>query len=362
LKRAKTGARERTRENVADRIYDGFVDAIVTGRLGIGAKLPTMQRIAEEHGVTFRVARAIVERLGREGYVCSRPHSGTVVRAKKHTIWRGRILFVSFEDDCASYYVSRFADALRRLFVREGYLMTAVAASRAPRGDVSQLKTALGQSVDFVVIMYASKHIERLVAAAGCPYVVGCGHAASRPNAWSVPYDVTAAVDMFVEHCRKKGVKSVTEVRFKDGETSSVAAPLKAIGVRVRQMMVQVLEGCGRYEGIERGAMAHFLALKRSEFPDLFLFWDDFVAQGALMALLARGVRVPESVSVVVQSNKGLGPVFPISLTRFECDGAAAGEQVARFVLGVLAKGRVPPVPRVSPTYIIGRTFPWIET
>jgi len=292
-------------------------------------------------------------------YVRSRPHVGTVVRARKHTVWRGRVLFVSFDDDCASYFVAQVADALRRKLVTEGYLMTPVVASRSPRGDVSQLKTALGQSVDFVVLMYASKHLERLVAASGYPYVVSYSEAPSRPNAWTVKYDVSAVLDTFVNHCRKSGIGSVTEVRFKDGESSSVAAALRDCDVRVRQMPIEPLVGYGRYVSIERAAMKAFLSLKQSDFPDLFLFWDDFLAQGALTALLARGIRIPEEVSVVAQTNRGLGPVFPLSLTRIECDGAAAGGRIASFVLGVLAKGRLPPVPRISPTYVFGETFPW---
>lgn len=349
----------KVRENAADRIYDAFVDAIVTGHLKSGEKLPTMQKIAEENGVTFRVARGVVERLGREGYVKSCPHVGTVVRAKKHTVWRGRVLFVSFDDDCASYYVAQFSDALRRRLTAEGYLLTSVVASRSCRGDVSQLKTALGQSVDFVVLMYASRHLERLVAASGYPYVVCYSDAVSRPNAWQVGYDLDGVLETFGRHCRKAGIRSVTEVRFKDGEGASVSAVLKNLGIQVRQMTIQPLAGYGRYEGIERAAMEQFLSLKKSDFPDLFLFWDDFIAQGALTALLARGVRVPAEVKVVVQSNKGLGPVYPDPITRFECDGAAAGEKVASFVLGVLSKGRLPPVPRISPTYVFGKTFPW---
>ena len=344
---------------MADGIYDRFVDAIVTGRFRRGEKLPTMQRIAEENGVTFRVARGVVERLAREGYVRSCPHSGTVVRAKKHTIWRGRVLFVMFDDDCASYFVAQVADALRQRLVGECYLLTTVVASRSPRGDVSQLKTALGQSVDLVVLMYAAKHLERIVAASGIPYSVIYGDAAiSRAGAWAIPFDLTKPVEAFVSHCRKAGVKSVTEVRVCGDMWVSAAAELKAAGIRVRQMAIEPLR-CGRYEGIERGAMEAFLRLKKSDFPDLLLFWDDFVAQGALTALLARGVRVSEDVKIVAQTNKGLGPVFPVSLTRFECDGQTVGEKVATFALGVLAKGRLPPVPKISPTYVFGKTFPW---
>jgi len=335
------------------------VDAIVTGHLKSGAKLPTMQAIAEENGVTFRVARGVVERLGREGYVRSYPHIGTIVRAKKHTVWRGRVLFVSFDDDCASYFVSQVADALRRRLVGEGYLLTSVVASRSARGDVSQLKTALGQSVDFVVLMYAAKHLERLVAASGFPYAVIYGDTPSRPNAWTIPFDITEPITTFVEHCRKAGVRSVTEVRLRGTDWPSAAAGLKERGISVRQMAVEPILRYGRYEGIERAAMEDFLSVKAHDLPDLLLFWDDFVAQGALTALLARGVRIPEDVRVVVQTNRGLGPVFPQVLTRFECDGAAVGDKVAVLVAGVLAKGRLPPVPCISPTYVFGKTFPW---
>jgi len=349
------------RERSADCIYDSFVDAIVTGHIKSGTRLPTMREIAEQNEVTFRVARSVVERLAREGYVRSCPHSGTVVRDKKHTIWRGRVLFVSFDDDCASYFVSRVADSLRRRLVGEGYLMTSVVASRTPQGNVSQLMTALGQSVDFVVLMYASKHLERIVADSGFPFATVYGDSPSLPNAWTLPFDANEPIKTFADHCHKAGIRSVTEVRLNGTDWPTTAAQLDLFGIRVQQKAIKPLSGYGRFEGIERSAMDCFLTMRKDDFPDLFLFWDDFVAQGALTALLAQGVRTPEDVKVVVQTNKGLGPVFPISLTRFECDGAAVGENVATFVLGVLQKGRLPPIPTFSPTYIFGKTFPWRE-
>jgi len=351
----------RTRERVADCIYDHFVDAIVTGHIKSGEKLPTMQRIAEENGISFRVARSIVERLAREGYVRSCPHTSTVVRAKKHTVWRGRVLFVAFDDDCASYFVSQVADALRRRLVGEGYLMTPVVASRSAHGDVSQLKSALSQDIDFAVLMYGSRRLTRLLASSGIPYAVVYGQETSRPNAWSIPFEMAEPLAAFVEHCRRSGVRSVAEVRLRGANWPSAAVVLKDAGVRVEQTVIDPMLRYGRYEGIERAAMERFLSLERESYPDLFLFWDDFVAQGALTALLTKGVRMPDDVRAVVQTNKGLGPVVPTSLTRFECDGASVGVRTAAFVLGVLAKGRLPVVPRISPTYVFGDSFPWRE-
>jgi len=345
--------------DAADSICDAVRDAIVTGHLKAGESLPTMRELADATGVTFRVARGVVERLAREGYVKSRPHAGTVVLPKRHTVWRGRVVFVAFEDDCASYFVSALADAVRRKLLEADYLFSHIVASRHPDGDCSQLKTMLGQNVDFVVLMYAAGHLERIVAKSGVPYVVVYGTTPSRPNAWSIPFAIDGPIATFVEHCRRADVRSVTEV-WVAGDTFQTAGPgLKAADVRVRRLVVEPLADYGRLEGIERAAMERFLAMKKSEFPDLFLFWDDFVAQGAFTAFLKRGIRLPEDVKVVVQSNRGLGPVYPDSITRFECDGTAVGGKVAAFVLGVLAKGRLPPVPVISPTYVFGRTFAW---
>ena len=83
------------------------------------------------------------------------------------------------------------------------------------------------------------------------------------------------------------------------------------------------------------------------------------MAQGALLSFMKRGIRVPDDVKVVTLSNRGLGPVYPVPLTRMECDAAAVGEKVAEFVLSVLEKRRALKVPVITPQYVFGQTFPF---
>lgn len=68
---------------------------------------------------------------------------------------------------------------------------------------------------------------------------------------------------------------------------------------------------------------------------------------------------LPEDVKVVALSNTGLGPVYKKSVTRFESDPVEAGEKVADFAIAMLAKGRVPRPPKISPRYVFGETFPF---
>ena len=347
-----------SRVDMADQLADRLKAAIASGRYKPGDVLPTMQRLAEGAGVSFRTARGAIERLTREGYVNPRPRIGTVVMPKDITLWRGHVLFVLPEEDEPSYFVNVLANGLRRRLVGAGYLFSRVTASRSPGGDRSQLSTMLGQTVDFAIVMYGSPSVVHALAEVGVPYLVVGGDGRSRKGAWSTAPGDDGPISRFVEHCRAAGVRTVVEVGFGSPGASTAAKRLKEAGITVSRLEVHPQERYGRLEGIERAALSRFLAFDRKAFPDLFLFWDDFVAQGALTAFLARGVAIPEEVRVVALSNRGFGPVYIKSITRFECDAAHDGERVAEFVLAALSRRRVRP-PTLNPAYVIGATFPY---
>ena len=90
--------------------------------------------------------------------------------------------------------------------------------------------------------------------------------------------------------------------------------------------------------------------------PDALVFYDDYIAAGALLSLARHGVKVPEDVKVMTFSNKGLGPVFFKPLTRFESDHAANAEKIARWLKARLAGKRVAP-PRIAARLIRGATM-----
>ena len=87
------------------------------------------------------------------------------------------------------------------------------------------------------------------------------------------------------------------------------------------------------------------------------IFTDDFVARGALVSILMEGVAIPGDVKVVSLANKGLGPVYPVTLTRVENDPARHGEMLAEAVARFLV-GRKVRDGNLAPEYIIGESFP----
>ena len=343
----------------ADALCAFLKGEISCGRIKAGESLPTIKDLASASGFSFRVARGVMERLAREGYVRSRPRVGAVVLPREVNTVRGRVLFAIPDVDASSYHVTQIADALRRRLSAAGYVLTTAVFPQDARRSLSFLKSELVQSPDLVVAMYSTPGLRRYLHGSGvkCVFVYG-DEPAAEEGPW-IRFSAEDAISGFVAHCVRSSVKGVVQVRFDGNETPDAASALSVAGIDCRWMTIPRWDVLGRYEGIERAAYDAFLELPRGKFPDVFLFWDDFVAQGALTAFLKRGLRVPADVKVVVLSNRGLGPVYSEPLTRFECDAAATGEKVADFALAVLAKGRIPPPPAVSPQYVFGATFPY---
>ena len=345
--------------SVADELYSFIKDEISYGRLKAGDPVPAIKDLAKAVGITFRVARGVVERLGREGYVRSRPRVGTVVLPRDITALRGRVLFVLPDVDACSYHVTMIADALRHRLGSVGYAFSTVVFSRDARIGLSFLKHELVRTPDVAIVIYGTEAVRKCLHEAGVKGVFIYGAPPKKSEGRWIRFSADEAIDSFARHCARVGVKRVVQVCFDENDTPDAQLSLEAMGIECDWKVVPRMDELGRYEGIERSAYNVFMNMSRSSFPDVFLFWDDFVAQGALTAFLGRGIRIPDDIKIVTLANRGLGPVYSEPLTRFECDAAEAGEKVSAFALALLSKGRLPPPPVIAPHYVFGRTFPY---
>ena len=345
--------------SLADALCGFIKDEIAYGRIRAGEPIPTIKDLAKASGLTFRVARGVVEQLAREGYVRSRPRVGTVVLPRDVNVIRGRVLFVLPDVDACSYHVTMIADALRRRLGTAGYAFSTVVFSHDERIGLSFLKHELVRTPDVAIVIYGTSTIRKCLRDAGAKSVYIHGDPPKTDEGRWIRFSAEEAIANFVRHCVRAGVKRVTQVRFAGNETPDARQMLAAKEIKSSWMTVPRMDGLGRYEGIERSAYNTFMNLPWSGFPDVFLFWDDFVAQGALTAFLERGLRIPADVKVVTLSNRGLGPVYSEPLTRFECDASEVGEKIATCALSLLAKGRQSPLPVIAPHYVFGATFPY---
>jgi len=350
---------------------DGLRQAILTGRYKSGERLPTTLEWAKMLGVSIRVPEAAIARLVSEGLIVARRRIGCVVaeRGNKPN-WKGHVLVVVPDND-ACYYSAVHLGCIRSRLLSEGYLVTSMTVLHGEgeknrfKYDLAPLEFALRQSVDLAVLIFNYKRssIVRAFLRSGVPFVefADAKPCSQKGCVGSVCLDKESALFRLAEAIRSSDVRHVMQVGAFAGNFDANFLR-KMDGIRFSSWRTEwdrVERGAN--ENIVRGAMKSFLrrfaAKGRGWLPDLFYFSEDHVAAGALTAMLQEGVRIPADVRVVTTSNWGLGPVFPISLTRLELNPYTHGEALAQMALDYLTK-KVPQGRRIVPLqYIEGESF-----
>ncbi|MBO7687660.1 MAG: substrate-binding domain-containing protein [Kiritimatiellae bacterium] len=346
--------------NLVDALCRFIKEEITFGRITGGEKLPTISEMCKSTGLTFAQARRVTECLAREGYVCSRPHVGTVVLSRGDNVLRGRVLFILPDEDVGRYHPSQLIDIVGRRLTASGYSFSVASFSRDANDRLAFLKSELLRATDLVIAIRASPQVQKVLAESGVNHFFVYGDKPESDDRPWIRFSPEEAISQFADHCQKAGVKHVVQVRFEGGETLDAQPALTERGIYCSWMDISRSKaGWGRFDGIVHCGYETFAAMPRTSIPEIFLFWNSFFTQGAIMAFLSHGIIIPEEVKIVTLSNTGVGPVYIKPFTRFEINPADAGQKIGDFALSILTRGRIPRPPQIKPRYVIGETFPF---
>ncbi len=347
------------------QLTDGLRQAIIDGYYRPGDVLPCYRDLAPIAGVSEIVTRGALKRLAEEGLVIQRPRIGTVVRDRAAKQWRGHVVLV-YEAEDDNYLESKLSGAIRERLVEAGYLMTQSCDRRSADGkyDFQTLDASLSRSVDLAIVMYHRPEISAHLSRAGVPFAV-FGEKAVPPRGaiGAIHLDYNSAVPAFVEACKAAGVEEVVEFCW-HRLMCDVAPGLKNAGIRVMKKMLTVDTSEGRLIGVKRAGRFAFAKEcsngqmdKRRKRKSVFFFADDYLAEGALTALGYAGLRTPKDVWIATFANRGLGPDYPVPLSRMEFDSVRAGKTVADTVVTYLKTGTFPTGVAVGPAWVCGETI-----
>lgn len=305
---------------------------------------------------------AAVKALTADGLVSPRSRRGSIVLGKREQLWRGRVLVVLPEGDYG-YYQTAFIGRMRSCLSKAGYLFTqaTVPLVGGKRYDTSILDVVLNHPVDLAVMLFDCPQVERKLAKSGVRYVGVMTPVSDVPNClgriWA---DASSAINAFVSHCVKAGVRRVVQVGKGAGEHDA-SQPLRAAGIEVEVWNVSARRGERRLDALQSATIKLFRELSgsgRMTCPDLFYFTDDYLASAAILSLEHLRIRVPEDVKVVTHSNVGHVPISWCELTCIETDPVIDGEKVARCLLSCLKGEGLDPTVVLAPSYRIGESFP----
>ena len=328
------------RLTLVEQVLDGLRSAITGGYYRPGDALPGTRDLAKSLGVSTIVTEAVIKKLGEEGLIVSRPRIGSVVVDKGEKLWMGHILLV-MRGEYGTYYSNVLIGVIREEMIKAGYLVSTVATPLGKNGkpDTAALSAALRQSVDLAILVFDNSTIERCISESGIKFVlVGDRPSKAKTCVGSIIYRRDAAAQEFAPLLKKQGVRTLMEVGT--GDVVDAKEPSVAAGLRYSFWAIPVEKGVLQPEGTEIAAMEAFvkrLKKGRAWFPDVFYFSDDYIGAGAIKALMAAGVRIPDDVRVITWSNRGNGPVFPFPVAYAQMDPYADGADVSRMMREALS-------------------------
>ena len=349
------------RGNLAEQIAVGLRTAIETGYYRPGDILPPVRDLAEILGVSMGIAVQAVNRIREAGLISPRPAVGSVVCAKDRPLWNGQVLII-VPPGIGNPIDNVVYSVVRDRLISSGYLplVASVPHDRVRRElDFALIDTMMRQQIELVVLLQSWPGVIRWLSKRTTPFAALSFDAIRAKNCVGVVRRRDDLVlNEFVEQCRRDGVKTVLEVRAMRTGPDTTSA-LKAIGIRATSRCIPPPDEGRDANGLVQNAIDEFAKrLKKGwKLPDLIFFRDDHLTTGALLALTAAGIRIPEDVRVVTWANRYYSPSYMKPLTRMEMDNRANGETLAKCVLEYLRTGEFPHNIVIGPKYVRGETF-----
>lgn len=350
---------EKSPVSYADQLVAAIRQAIQRRELRVGDRLPTWKDLAKRLGVSARIPRDATARLVREGLLVTRGRLGTFIASSVVRRQPKRTVLVVLPDcESANFSAECLVDGLRQVLNRYACSLVKVGIGKGRGGrafDFSIADRMLSFGADFIFVASGDMRFVRWAAQKGVPFAtLPPAMDVSSPNfVGSFPrFDFTAAVKDLAAHFKKAGVRSCRVVEFGRPPLFDAKPTLAAAGISVEQQGFS-WEFSSSAE-VREQAMRHFteqLRRGRGGLPDAFLFTDDYVAAGAILAFLHAGIRVPDDVRLVAFANVGNEPSSPMPVSFIAADSRERGCLLARSILDYL--GGKPFVPRIACAHLV---------
>ena len=345
------------------QLADALKAAMVRGTWKVGDVLPGIHELAACCHTSEKVPRLAFEMLAEEGWIRSRRGVGAVVTDRGgHMHGDGARILLTMHVKGWCHYFAELVFTLDSALFSSGCRVVLFARGHSlERSYYRMLAEMLKERWSLVLTFGRMAEVRRLTENSGWPFTnVGMDmpeYVSQTPSyVGGINIHCGKALPELVRACVRKNVRHVIQLGYGNGAFDATSI-MAVAGVRVESCNVPVQTSP---DAIYRAAMAvmrRILERGRTMLPDMFLFVDDFVAQGALFVLASKGIRVPEDVKVVTLANRGCGLTWPVPLARMEMDPVAHGRAIAKAVAAYIKTGTFPAVTTLGSVWRSGETF-----
>lgn len=313
----------RLKKRLADpTVLDRLRDQIIRGDYLPGAQLPRFTELMKGFGVGSAAIQRAINTLQRDGFVTSRPRSGTFITERPPHLYRYALVLPEYSGQ------NRFFGALWD------------AAGEMQREDVYQMQVAhllglrhgwglMSQGYQELVDDLHAERVAGIIFGADPGYLLttpvvkqpGMPRVAlmssplpARYGIMSVVTDYDSFIDKAVARLRERGCRRIAVVHLEgfDGEPRLTKA-LAAAGIEWPMHWKL---------GFSLPTVAHGvcnavrLLLDRADKPDGLLVLNDNLFQATLTGVVMSGVQIPGELTVITHANFGAGQPGAVPVER----------------------------------------------
>ncbi|MBR6706926.1 MAG: LacI family DNA-binding transcriptional regulator [Clostridia bacterium] len=245
---------------------------------------------------------------------------------------------ILYEDVMQHEYFSSLIEGLRLGAEKRGYDLTFLTRHFEGEGKV-YVAEAEYRSLDGIIVVQADYASSRILSLSGCglPTVVvdnrleGCG---------TVFSDNADGMEKLVRHIASLGHRRVAFIGGDEGSVTSLRLGgfykgCAESGLRVAPEWIFH----AHYRDPQSCFGALDLLLSGEVKPTCILFPDDFCCIGAISALAARGIRVPEDISIAGYDGVEMGRLMKPVLTTYRQDSDGMADLAIQMLTDAISKG-----------------------
>jgi len=323
--------------SVREQLRDILLEEISEMRFAGGKRFPSERELAERFAVSRASVRETISELIAAGALYRTGGRGTFV-ADEPAKTNGRQIAFLINEDIFSFAETGYGRILRGVedaCRRRGDVLIFQSIGT----DAGQLFSGESSRVDGIVIVGGVRRplLERLREARIPVVLVDLLIRTKSDDVETVNIDYAAGTRTALERLYELGHRKIGFIGFPGSDKyDSYWQTCSSLGLQYDPQIVEFLHSVDLEPGILAGFRAIQKILMRGVLPTAVIATNDFVARGAMEALQAAGISVPNQVSVVGYDDFGLSTSPSLTTIRADLEevGRLAMEALRRRIEG----------------------------
>jgi DNA-binding LacI/PurR family transcriptional regulator len=249
-------------------------------------------------------------------------------------------------------------EAIERALDRVGYAVLIHCCERDPDREFKQVRALIERGVDGLILT-GSVHVPELadlLARKKLPFI-SQDVSVDLPLGPSLALDNAGALQIAIDHLHAMGHRAIAVLTGPVHNTPPINDRFRSAVERIKAHHLPLPDDwlviAEDYRGTTVKAAAEQL-LAREHLPTAIVCTGDILALGVVSAARARGVRVPQDLSIIGCGDTDMGRYVHPALTTVRMPFAEMGELAVDNLLALL-DGRVPPQLMMLPASLVPR-------